>query len=131
MKKSYHYEFDSLLKRILNDELVYFKAPTNCPEIAMYRIYKKFSLEEANLETVGSIEAYAFGYCNNLKKLTLGTGITSIARSAFVGCTALKTVIFTGTIEEWNNLPLSTEWYKSIPAESIQCIDGTVQLIRG
>ena len=49
-----------------------------------------------------SIGINSFNEYTNLTSITIPSTVTSIDKNAFNGCTALTTVYYTGTEEEWN-----------------------------
>ena len=62
-------------------------------------------ISESDLEGIDTIAAYTFSQCFSLTRIEIPNSITKIDRSAFTGCTGLKSVIFgdnskLNTIEE-------------------------------
>jgi len=58
--------------------------------------------------SVTSIGASAFYNCSGLTNIVLSEGVTSIGGSAFYYCSELKTVYFTGTEEQWNQVTIGS-----------------------
>lgn len=51
-----------------------------------------------------TISGYAFYGCSGLVSITIPKSLTSLDSESFDGCTSLKTINYTGTEEEWNNM---------------------------
>jgi hypothetical protein len=45
---------------------------------------------------------------------------------AFGGCTALTSINFAGTVEQWKAIEFEDEWDKDTGEYTVYCIDGTV-----
>lgn len=58
--------------------------------------------------SVTSIERQAFSWCSALTSVTIPSSVTSIGDLAFYGCANLKTVNFRGTQEEWSKITIGT-----------------------
>ena len=70
--------------------------------------YQCYSLKEADLTTLTSIDNRSFIACTGLKKVTLGNDITTIKSDAFYLCHALEEVILGSSINS-----LETDCFKS------------------
>ena len=57
---------------------------------------------------VESINGSSFRNCSNVKEITIPRSVTGVGVDAFNGCTALETVNFTGTEEQWNKIKVSS-----------------------
>lgn len=79
---------------------------------------------------VTEIQKETFFNCNSLTHLTLGQGVTTIAEEAFAQCTKLTTIIYQGTVEQWNQINLASNWLGAgeVPAVEVICTNGTVSL---
>ena len=55
----------------------------------------------ANISTATKINAYAFYNYTSLTSVTIGDSVTSIGSRAFYGCSSLRKISYTGTIDEW------------------------------
>ena len=85
--------------------------------------------------SVKEIGTYAFQNCENLSKLVLGTGVTTVGNYAFNGCTGLQTVTFkdklttinTGAFENCTNLTTIT-WGKGMDSIGEYAFKGCTSL---
>lgn len=79
-------------------------------------------------ETIGNI---AFGSCNELMIVNIGSGLREIGRYAFFGCTSLQTINYDGTLEQWNAIQKADHWLAGNPLRAkqitIRCLDGITQ----
>lgn len=55
-------------------------------------------------EGIKSIGTYAFKDCKNLVSVTIPSSLTYISAGAFYNCQNLKTVIYEGTKEQWEEV---------------------------
>jgi hypothetical protein len=79
-------------------------------------------------DTMLNIE-HGFYNCNKLESITFPATIKKIGANAFRGCVALTSIIFEGTIAQWNVLPKDGDWGENgVPATYVQCSDGQVAL---
>ncbi|MBO7215237.1 MAG: leucine-rich repeat domain-containing protein [Clostridia bacterium] len=76
---------------------------------------------------VTTIDDYAFLWCDFIS-FELPSSVTSIGRGAFDHCTSLETIIFNGTIEEWQAIEKIEDWDLNMPATKVVCSDGSVEL---
>ena len=92
------------------------------------------SLEKVVIpDSITAIGRYAFYNCSSLKEITIAESVTSIGEGAFWGCTMLETIVFEGTVGQWNDIVFikddgGFEWNYYVPATTIICNDGIVQL---
>ena len=77
---------------------------------------------------VTGIGAYVGYECDSLTGVTVGSGVTEIDANAFYGCTYLDTVIFTGTVEQWNGIAIGAYAFEDTLVTKIVCSDGEVAL---
>lgn len=61
-------------------------------------------------EGVTSIGSAAFANCNNLASITIPSSVTSIGISAFFRCVQLANIYFRGTEEEWGAITKGDRW---------------------
>ena len=101
-------------------------------------------LKSVNLSNISSISRRTFYYCEELETITIPISVTSIDEEAFSGCDKLVSIIYEGTIEQWNSVhKYRTEnsdwlggwgsymepWHEtSVPATHVQCTDGQVPI---
>ena len=69
-----------------------------------------------------------FYNCTSLTTIKIKSTVTSIRDSAFGGCTSLIDINFTGTMEQWNNIILKSDWNYNVPATIVHCSDGDVTI---
>lgn len=79
-------------------------------------------------ESVTSIGDALFEKCTWLTSATLDAAITSIPDYLFNGCKRLSTIAFTGTYDQFANLPKGKFWNKDCPATMVNCITGNIIL---
>ena len=97
-------------------------------------------------DSVTTIGNYAFYGCTNLTSVTIPNSVTSIRKEAFYGCLLLKSFTFEGTVEQWNNIYIFSDWHSAwleiedddfsshhyaeipIPDSKVICTDGVVEL---
>ncbi len=60
-------------------------------------------------DSVETIEYGAFYCCFNLKNVTIGSGVKTIANSIFNYCDELTTIHYTGTEAQWNEIAIHEE----------------------
>ena len=70
-------------------------------------------------EYVESIGVYAFRSCTALETITLNNKLSFVEEGAFSDCPELKTVYYTGTEEEWNNINFAYDNDAIIDAEIV------------
>jgi hypothetical protein len=78
-------------------------------------------------DSVTSIGEMAFDTCYSLTSITIGKSVTNIGRQAFYQCGAEDTIIFNGTVEQWNAIEKGVNWH-SREVTYVQCTDGQVTL---
>ena len=101
-------------------------------------------------DTVTEIGNYAFSNCSGLTTIYIPEGVANIGWELFYGCTgittvnipvsvtyiserafaksAISTIVFDGTIEQWNNVRKDSKWKTDSVLTTVQCSDGTIQL---
>lgn len=100
-------------------------------------------------DTVTCIE-FAFMWCKSLKSIIIPNGVTNIGKGSFCECTLLHTVeipktvteigqyafeectslvsiVYKGSIQEWEQIKKGDMWNFMVPAEVIHCVDGDIQ----
>ena len=101
--------------------------------------------------SVTSIEYEAFFGCSGLTSVTIGNSVTSLGVRAFYSCisltsitipvsvtilgtylfqrSGLSTLIYEGTIEQWNSISKEQGWAHETSLTKVTCLDGEVSLI--
>ena len=79
-------------------------------------------------EGITEIDWISFENCGNLTSITIPKTVTAIGIWTFQGCGKLDTIVFEGTVQEWNAIFKNMEWSIGIPAQHVQCSDGTGSL---
>ena len=79
-------------------------------------------------DTVTSIGMNSFLGCSSLTTIAIPKNVTNIYPYAFSFCTNLKSIIFKGTVDEWNHISLGEGWNNKVPATEVICSDGVVSL---
>lgn len=79
---------------------------------------------------VKRIAMCAFRNCKFLKSITIPNSVTEIGALAFAGCSSLNTVMFHGTVKQWQTIKQVTgNFLYSLPtATIIKCTDGEIKL---
>lgn len=78
------------------------------------------------LELVNTINDYAFFNCTHLTTVTIPKSVTNICFSAFNGCTSLTSIIYEGTIEDWNAITKGISWDSDTGSYTVYCTDGQI-----
>ena len=52
--------------------------------------------------------------------------MTNIGDDAFKNCTQLTTIVFAGTVEQWNGIEKKATWNANTGDYTIQCSDGNI-----
>ena len=77
-------------------------------------------------DRVYSIPDHCFDYCRKLELVSLPADLNSLY--GFHDCISLQTIIFRGTVEQWNKLKKSESMFKEALAETVICSDGEVPI---
>jgi len=75
-------------------------------------------------KSVAKIGNQAFYGCSSLTNVTIPSSVTSIGEQAFYNCDALTSVKYEGTMAQWAEITLGTDW--STTVTQIICTDGTI-----
>lgn len=86
----------------------------------------KISIKTVTVEEgVSSISSGAFSGCSELNSVNLPHSLTRIGVNAFAYCYPLNSVVYHGTIEEWNSvIDNSPSWCNESFITSVVCLDG-------
>ena len=57
--------------------------------------------------SVETLEAYSFMSCYKLESVVIGSGVTAVGYNAFNSDTALETIYYLGTADEWNAIQIN------------------------
>lgn len=75
-------------------------------------------------EHVGNL---AFTVCEKLTGVIIPASVVRISDAAFADCASLSSIIFEGTVEQWNAIAFGN-WNENVPATHVHCTDGDVAL---
>ena len=92
------------------DSLTSVTIPASVTSIGNSAFHDCDSLTSITISSgVTSISDRAFYSCDSLTSITIPASVTSIGYEAFRYCSDLKTVYYTGTRSEWNNINIGSE----------------------
>ncbi len=77
-------------------------------------------------ETVTSVGARAFANSASLTEVTLSAGLEYMGSCLFIGCDSLTTVIFLGTVEEFEAIEKAGDWDGGNTGFIVKCNDGNI-----
>ena len=78
-------------------------------------------------DSISVIYNNAFAGLKTLTKVTLSANVTKIGDGAFANCTALTTIVYGGTMDEWKKLSKGNDWSLKMETYTIVCSDGSIQ----
>ncbi|MBO4859866.1 MAG: leucine-rich repeat protein [Treponema sp.] len=92
--------------------------------------FSKTSLETITFEEGSQLKTIGKdAFCGtSITEIKLPATLTNISDNAFDTCLQLATIIFEGTKEQWAAITRGTDWHKNVPATTVSCSDGTVDL---
>ena len=73
-----------------------------------------------------SIHDDAFVNCYELQQVTIPNTVTSIGDYTFGHCSSLTTIIYNGTIEQWQNIDFAEDWDCCSDNYTVYCFDGSI-----
>jgi hypothetical protein len=119
----FSYDFDALIEHeiLILDYSTLYANSTYKGIITGHLIISDGQNYYYGIDTIG---AAAFEMCHNLSKITIPRNITKIEEAAFGYCESLNTIIFEGTMEEWDAVEKKASWNYHVPAEYVECSDG-------
>ncbi len=106
---------------------VVFESDSNLQTINDYAFNSCTELINVVLPSrVTSLSKGSFGNCENLSVITIPNSVKAIGENAFYRCISLKTIIFDGTVEQWNNIQFGDNWDSETGNYYVKCTDGIV-----
>ena len=70
-----------------------------------------------------------FADCPNLKTIYMPSTLQSISgRELFTWSNKTITIVYNGTMAQWNSIPKHVDWDLNHNIVAIECLDGTIQL---
>ena len=72
---------------------------------------------------VVSIGYGAFNKSKNLHTITIPVSVKSMDAYAFYSCKSLSTIIYEGTVEQWQQIVKHKKWSKGIGSFVVECVD--------
>jgi hypothetical protein len=92
------------------------------------------NLTQLSFMTAGNVNGYQLYECNNLTHIGLpaslpcATGGYSLPYRIFGNCTSLTTLIYAGTMDQFNALRKQSDWRSGSALRYVECSDGTIDL---
>ena len=74
------------------------------------------------------ITHFAFENCSSIKSITLPKSLTNIESFAFSGCALLSELNYDGTVLEWGQITLETNWNLNTTVSVVHCTDGDINI---
>ncbi len=75
-----------------------------------------------------TLAEYEFKDCTALTTLIIQPTLTEIGSRAFDGCDNLHTILFLGTVNEWNSIKKATGWSEGAYGINVKCSDGIIEV---
>ena len=120
---------DTTLKAVLEDlggTLLIPKEITSIGNKAFYNsgLTKVLFEENSQLVSIGD-SSFEMSY---LKSIEIPASVTEMGSSVFAFCESLDTIIYKGTVTQWNSIEFGVGWYTEISTSEVICSDGVVSL---
>lgn len=103
------------------------KIPSNVYELGQC-CFMKSNIESmvipSNVQYIG---AGAFCHCKNLKYISIDSSVTRFENFIFGDCPQLQSIVYNGTVEQWNSVRPTYLGNGSLPRIIVHCADGDVE----
>ena len=104
-----------------------FASNSQLTSIANYVFYGT-NISNINIpDGVDGIGNFAFTFVP-ITSIKIPRNVGWIGENAFYSCTLLNTIIYDGTMAEWNEIIKYEYWNYDVPATKVICSDGEVSL---
>lgn len=70
----------------------------------------------------------AFYYCSGLTSITIPSSMKTIVDGAFYRCSSVTTLIYKGTVAQWNKVTKENNWNEGCNITTVQCSNGSVSV---
>ena len=111
-----------------NTQITEVNVPDGISEISMWAFRYCSNLQKIDMQYVTEIGTQAFEKCSKLESIMLGASLTRIRSSVFDGCTALKTIVFAGTREQWESIEKDMGCFSYPGNLTLICTDGEFEI---
>ena len=103
--------------------------PNTIKELYSHAFARCSQLNTINIpNSVESIEYYCFVNCESLQYIYIPSSVKNFGYHVFYGCTSLNTIIYEGTVSQWNALIRGKDLFNNVPATHVICSDGEVPI---
>lgn len=110
-------------------ELTIFDVPSKVNKVEKYAFSssaKLISLDFSACTNLTKLNNSAFAKCTSLVSVNIPSSVTTIATWAFQNCTALQTIYYTGTTDQWYDVDKETSWKQGSSNFKVVCSNGNV-----
>ena len=112
------------------NKLIFAEIEEGVKEIGGHGFYNTLIPSIVIPQGVTHLAGGAFGNCANLTKITLPNSLTNLWDEVFSGSTNLHTIIYKGTMAQWNAIDKAQtsehEWDRGMNGYTIFCTDGNI-----
>lgn len=95
-----------------------------CDDLEFVQFGSPDDFDYSQLENINNS---AFSECYSLSIINLPATLKTIG-SPFHACSSLSTIMYEGTVEEWEKVSKSSTWNSGAPAVYLYCFGGSIQL---